>query len=127
MSSNSGKSEGAWTPMKVEETRNEVLRRAAKDAAFRQRCLKNPSAAIAEVSGLELPEGAPPVRFVERLEEIVIVLPPLAGTELADRDLELVAGGQGLQEKAERAAKDANSGKIAQVVGGGVISQQIQR
>ena len=90
-----------WTPAKVEATKIELLRRAAKDHAFRQRCLDDAPAAIKEVSGLDLPEGAPRVRFVERVEEFVIVLPSLkdADKDLSDKDLELIAGGLAAQQE----------------------------
>jgi hypothetical protein len=101
-----------WTPEKVEATRIEILKRAARDASFRQRCLEQPQAAIKEVSGLEPPPGAPRIRFVERLDELVIVLPPLVQTELSDQDLALVSGG--LQAEAERISEEMDSawGKI---------------
>jgi hypothetical protein len=127
------KTASAWTPEKVEVTRAEVLRRAASDASFRRRCLTDPSGAIKEVSGLELPAGVPPVRFVERMEEMVIVLPPLTAgrTELADEDLALVAGGvgkraQSLKAEAEAVEAEASSawGKIN--AGVGVAGQQQQ-
>jgi hypothetical protein len=92
MSSANQRTVGQWTPEKVEATRREVLRRASADDAFRRRCLENAAAAIREVSGLEPPATGPRIRFVERVEEVVILLPPLHG-ELSDEDLELVTGG----------------------------------
>jgi hypothetical protein len=94
MSAANQRTVGQWTPEKVEATRREVLRRAAEDDTFRRRCLENAAAAIKEVSGLEPPASGPRIRFVERVEEAVILLPPLHG-ELADDDLALVTGGAG--------------------------------
>ena len=98
-----------WTPAKVEATKRELLRRAAEDRPFRQRCLDDAPAAIKEVSGLDLPADGPRIRFVERLEELVIVLPSMTDSdnEVSDEDLELIAGGGGA----------ADSGKLAKVVG----------
>ena len=88
-------SASSWTREKVEQTWRTVIGRAARDAAFRRRCLEDPSSAIREASGLELPAGAPRVRFVERRDEIVVLLPPFTGPgpELADEDLALISGG----------------------------------
>ena len=107
MSASSQGGKHTWTPKKVEETKNELFRRAAQDASFRRRCLEDPAGAIAEVSGLELPAGAPRLRFVERLEERVIVLPPFRSAELADEDLEMVAGGQRQELQQELKEKQA--------------------
>ena len=116
MSSINQQNVGPWTPAKVDATKKEVLRRAAEDPAFRKRCLESARAVIKEVSGVELPQGAPPMRFVERLDEIVILLPPLAraGGELSDEDLQLVTGG--------KASKAENSSKWVESIYGGVMS-----
>jgi len=45
-----------------------------------------------EASGLEIPAEMK-IRFAEKLEEQVFVLPPLGEAELSDEELEGVAGG----------------------------------
>ena len=80
-----------WTREKWQATLKALYQRAATDAEFRQLCLADAAAAIREVSGLDLPAGAK-VRFVERLEEQVYVLPS-GDEELSDDDLERAAGG----------------------------------
>ena len=80
-----------WTREKWEETLKALYQRAATDEAFRKLCLEDAAAAIKEISGLDLPEGAK-VRFVEKLEEQVLVL-PTGDEDLSDDDLEVAAGG----------------------------------
>jgi hypothetical protein len=80
----------AWTKEKYETTLKQLYQRAATDPAFRKRCLENAAAAIKEISGLELTDSR--VRFVEKLEEQVLVLPALVtGGELNEQQLEMVA------------------------------------
>lgn len=84
-----------WTKEKVEETLEMLYQRAAIDPEFRRLCLDDAAAALREVGGPELLDI--PVRFVERLEEQVLVLPPLVLAdeldELDELELERVAGG----------------------------------
>ena len=84
----------AWTREQWEQTLRALYQRAATDAEFRQLCLADASAAIAQISGVALPAESR-VRFVERLEEQVLVLPKPLGEdeELSDEDLEQAAGG----------------------------------
>ncbi len=73
----------------------EVTARAATDPAFRQRLLTAPEAAIYEVFGTRLPPGHR-IRFIEKPADVdtLIVLPNVrASGELADDDLDAVAGG----------------------------------
>ena len=84
-----------WTKEKYEGALKQLYQRAAIDSAFRMRCLEDGAAAIKEISGLEL--GDTPVRFVEKLEEQVLVLPAfMASEELNEHELEKVAGGGGI-------------------------------
>jgi hypothetical protein len=53
-----------------------ALRKSASDASFRARCLSTPVAALKDASGLDIPSDAP-IKFVERLDAIVVVLPPV--------------------------------------------------
>ncbi|MEM6706244.1 MAG: hypothetical protein AAF690_26260 [Acidobacteriota bacterium] len=81
-----------WTPEAVERVQREVLRRASSDSEFRQFCLDNPAGAVKSVSGMEIPENVPTIRFVEKREEMVFVLPP-SGDTLSDADLQQISGG----------------------------------
>ena|SRR5208282_2303409 len=69
----------------------QVVARAWADAAFKKRLLAQPTAALKEV-GLEAPEGFQ-VKVVENTDRLAhLVLPPAPG-ELAEEELERVAGG----------------------------------
>lgn len=77
----------------------QVLDRAATDAAFRGRLLAEPHAAIRDAFGVHIP-GSFRIKFVERAADVdaLIVLPNLARAaaaegELDDAGLERVAGG----------------------------------
>ena len=80
-----------WTQATFQDTLRQLVARAATDVEFRHLCLEDGRAALREISGLDLPEGAK-VRFVEQLDELVVPLPPEEG-ELSDKELEAVAGG----------------------------------
>jgi hypothetical protein len=82
------------TPEQWQAVLKKVYERAATDDAFRARCLSDAKGAIKEIGGEELPANTN-VRFVERLEEILLVLPPkrATGGALNDEELEQVAGG----------------------------------
>ena len=82
------------TPTQWQETLQKIYRRAASDAAFRQRCLKDPQGVVREIGGAEPPVGTT-FRFTEKSDENVFVLPPLgaSGPELGETELAAVAGG----------------------------------
>jgi len=71
-----------------------LLARSATDREFRQKLLTDPRAAISEATGRELPESYN-VKFVENTADATVVLPdPVQpSAELADSELETVAGG----------------------------------
>ena len=79
----------------------ELLARSATDYAFRQQLLTNPRAAVAEYTGKaisEVPESFNLV-FIENDVTATFVLPdPFTAGELADSELEAVAGGSGSAE-----------------------------
>jgi hypothetical protein len=84
----------AWTKEKYDETLRQLFQRSATDPAFRKRCLSDAAGAIKEISGLE-PNNK--VRFVEKIEEQLLVLPPLVQTgELDEKELDMVAAGKGV-------------------------------
>lgn len=79
----------------------QLLARSATDYPFRQQLLTNPRAAIAEHTGTtvsEIPASFNLV-FIENDATATFVLPdPISTDELADADLEAVAGGTGAAE-----------------------------
>ncbi len=79
----------------IKSALKDLLKKAASDADFRAKALKDPAAALKE-AGVELPAGQS-IKFVEKIDEIVIALPPLgaADAELSDDLLEKAAGGAG--------------------------------
>ena len=83
-----------WNQKKFNEIVAEIQKKSVTDPEFRARALADAGAAVTEVSGESLPPGAK-LRFVTQLEEVVIVLPPAAGDELSEAQLESVAGGFG--------------------------------
>ncbi len=83
-----------WTEHNWKETIAKIMRQAATDAAFRQRCLADPHGVVQEISGYALQADAR-LRFAEPAEGLVLTLPPLrdpASGELSDAALERVAG-----------------------------------
>ena len=80
------------SPRELSEAIKAVYRKAATDAAFRQRCLDHPHAAMKEATGLEIPDELK-IRFAETPDERVFVLPPLGASELSEGELEEIAGG----------------------------------
>lgn len=75
-----------WTTDAWEEAVRSVFRRALLEPRFRQLALENPAAAFAEATGKQPPAK---VRFVEALDEQVLVLPKLVRSdgELSEIDL----------------------------------------
>jgi len=72
-----------------------VARQSGVDADFRKLALTDPLAALQKVTGMEIPAGAR-VRFVEEIDELVVVLPPLQGGgqgELSEENLASIQGG----------------------------------
>lgn len=63
-----------WTAERWEEAIRAVFRRALQDPQFRQLALSDAPAAFAMANGLPPPAGVR-LRFVEQLEEHVLVLP----------------------------------------------------
>lgn len=77
------------------ELKEQVLSRADSDPEFREQLKSDPSAAIKAVTGVDLPSGVQVVVVEDTAEQIHLVLPPPgAGSQLSDRELEQVAGGE---------------------------------
>jgi len=68
-----------------------LYHRSATDADFRALCLKDARAALQQLGDFELPHDFK-LRFADKIEEIVLPLPPANG-QLALEELEAVAGG----------------------------------
>jgi len=76
------------------------FREASRLLSFRQRLLDNPKATLEEELGTRLPEGVE-VRAVEETPDTVFIVLPVRPAdvesgELSDRELEGVAGGEGV-------------------------------
>jgi hypothetical protein len=73
-----------------------IIARAARDVDFRERLLRDPRAAIREVTGVPVPDDLR-IRFIEkdRDVDVMIVLPGLASEEgeLTEEDVADVTGG----------------------------------
>lgn len=84
-------------PQSRKDLETAVILRAWKDDAFRRELLANPKAAIAKVTGKPLPDDLQVVVHEETAKTLHLCLPakpaPTAGAELADEELEAVAGG----------------------------------
>lgn len=84
----------AWTQEKINEIYVKVQRMAVTDEEFRELLLKDSRTAIAKIAGEELPNDFQ-VRVIEQDPRYAatFVLPPMAGEELSEDELSLVAGG----------------------------------
>jgi hypothetical protein len=81
-----------------QEMERRLIEKSLQDGAFRQQPLADPKAAVEQELGTRLPEEVRVVAVEETADTIYLVLPstPMKGTEgveLADPDLESVAGG----------------------------------
>ncbi len=71
-----------------------ILAKCWADASFKQQLLTDPTAAL-KAEGVEIPAGYT-VRVLENTDKVFnYVLPPNPNAELADSELESVAGGKG--------------------------------
>lgn len=71
-----------------------IHNRLAADSDFRKALLANPRAAVSELIGIPLPEIVTVDVHEESLTHVHLVIPSEASAgEIADDDLELVAGG----------------------------------
>ena len=71
-----------------------IASRLAAEPGFREKLLADPRAAVSEAIGTPIPEAVKVQVHEESLTEVHLVVPAAQrGGELADADLELVAGG----------------------------------
>ncbi len=84
-----------WTEEKINQTINDIKKKASEDEAFRKLCLDNPHEAIKQVSDIEMPEGFK-INIVENEPGVghTIILPPKQGAN-KDFELDQIAGGKG--------------------------------
>ncbi|MBW4534280.1 MAG: NHLP leader peptide family RiPP precursor [Pleurocapsa minor HA4230-MV1] len=85
------------TSLEAEQAIEQIIKRAQTNIQFRQLCLDNPNRAAQEVTGKDIPEGFT-LRFVDNQgADLTVVLPDSvdAEAELAEQELEQVAGGYG--------------------------------
>ena len=88
--------ERTLTSQEAEQAVETIIKRAQTDSEFRQLCLDSPNTAAQKATGKDIPEGFT-LRFVENQgADMTVVLPDLvdANAELADAELEAVAGGK---------------------------------
>ncbi len=66
----------SWTEKKINQTITDIKKRASEDEAFRKLCLDNPTEAVKQISGLEMPEGLK-INIIENDPDIdhTIILP----------------------------------------------------
>jgi hypothetical protein len=69
-----------------------VRERLATDPDFRARLLTDPRGTLSDISGIEIPDFTVTVHE-ESLADVHLVIPAAVGDEIAEEDLELVAGG----------------------------------
>lgn len=75
-----------WTTEAWEDAVRAVFRRALLEPKFRKLALENPAAAFVEATGRTPPVK---VRFVDQLDEHVLVLPQLVQTDGAVSEIDL--------------------------------------
>ncbi len=80
-------------PGKQQQALEQILMRASVDLSFRTRLLTNPHQAILDELGIRIP-GRFRLKFVEKDRDVdaLVVLPEFHG-ELANAELDIVAGG----------------------------------
>ena len=76
------------------EVNDILLSRLAAEPGFREKLLANPRSAISDAIGIPLPEVVHVEVHEESLTDVHLVIPAVRTKgEIADHDLELVAGG----------------------------------
>ncbi len=83
-----------WTEEKINQVITDIKRKSSEDEAFRKLCLDNPTEAVNQISGLEVPEGLK-INIIETEPGVdhTIILPPKLETLNAEY-LDQIAGGK---------------------------------
>jgi hypothetical protein len=71
----------------------QIREKLAADPAFREALLADPRAALAELTGMDIPEFITITVHEESLTDVHLVVPAVSDGEIAEKDLEMVAGG----------------------------------
>jgi len=79
--------------MNRDEIEARLIAKAQADGAFRERLVANPSGAIADALGEDVPDGVEVVVLQEEPGKFYLVLPADA-SELSDAELDAVSGGK---------------------------------
>jgi len=84
-----------WTEGKINQTINDIKKKASIDESFRKLCLDNPIEAIKQISDMEVPNGVK-INIIENEPDVAhtIILPPEQGA-IQDEELDQIAGGRG--------------------------------
>ena len=84
----------SWSQDEVQKAIAQVSLKASKNADFRKLALSNPSAAVREVVGKDIPTGFK-LKLIEGdpQADMTVVIPELKVAEISDAELEKVAGG----------------------------------
>ncbi len=83
-----------WTEEKINQVITDIKKKASEDEDFRKLCLNNPTEAIKQVSGMEVPEGVK-INIIENEPgfDHTIMLPPKQ-VAITDNELNQIAGGK---------------------------------
>ena len=71
-----------------------ISERIADDPSFRDALLSDPRAALSALVQTEIPEFIAVTVHEESLTDVHLVIPEAPGDEIAEEDLEMVAGGE---------------------------------
>jgi Nitrile hydratase, alpha chain len=85
-------------PRTRQDIQQEIVLKALKDEAYRQRLKADPKAALEETIGQSLPADVKVTAVEESTSNLYLVLPPPlpASIELSDDQLDTAAGGSGI-------------------------------
>ncbi|MBR0283662.1 MAG: NHLP leader peptide family RiPP precursor [Selenomonadaceae bacterium] len=83
-----------WTQEQMEQTYQQVVKKAVLDEEFRKELLADPNAAISKVAGIPVPADFR-IRIVEQdpAYQATFLLPPMLSEDVSDEALDAVAGG----------------------------------
>lgn len=82
-----------WSNEEAQSAMQAIIQRSTTDPEFRQLVLRDPAAAVLQVSGKPLPEGFVINVVDNEGADLTVVLPDPSAGELSENELEAVAGG----------------------------------